>query len=276
MGGRPPILCHRLMPHLAAISTLARDFRPFSLMHLVSVLICAAVIFVIVRLGQRARDRHRDAPPAPHTYAGLPADAGPATPRTGARLLGSVGLALWLLHQTYTLLFVPHLHEAVPLHICDIAALLGPIGLLTGYRPFRTVTYFWAVGLTIWGLLTPTLNQGPAHPTFWIFWLNHASVLLYGIYEVAVLRYRPSARDFGLACLVSLAYAALIIPFNLAYDWDFGYLGRGDPDNWTPLELLPPWPWRILAVELLGLLMLAYGWLPWEIARRWRGLDQTP
>ncbi len=138
----------------------------------------------------------------------------------------------------------------------------------------RTTLYFWAFGLSIWGLLTPVLQQGPGHPTYWLFWINHAGIMAFASYDVVVRGYRPYLGDMGLAFVVSLAYVAVVTPINLAMGWNYGYVGDFQTQAWTPLDLLPPWPWRILAVEILGGLMLGLAWWPWALGRLWHGEDR--
>jgi hypothetical integral membrane protein (TIGR02206 family) len=178
-----------------------------------------------------------------------------------------LGTVNWLVQQGYYLLIVRDMVESFPLHICDLAAILGPIALVWPKRLLRTILYFWAMGLSIWGLLTPVLQQGPGTPVFWLFWINHGAVMLYAFYDVIVRGYRPYVGDFGMALIVSLAYVAVVLPFNLALGWNYGYLGNVESEAWTPLDLMPPWPWRNLGIEILGALMLGLAWWPWAVAR---------
>lgn len=218
-------------------------------MHAATLLACAAAIFAIVRFGLTQKKRGREA-------------------RT-TRTIAWVGLVFWFIHQGHYTFIRGDYSEGVPLHICDLAGLLGPLALLGRNRLLRTTVYFWALGLSIWGLLTPVLDDGPTHLTFWLFWINHASVMLYAIYDCAVRGYRPHVKDWGMACLITLGYVAVVVPINIGMGWNYGYLGNEELKGWSPLSLLPKWPWRIIGIEVLGALMLAHAWLPWEIVR-WR------
>ncbi|MEM8738194.1 MAG: TIGR02206 family membrane protein [Planctomycetota bacterium] len=233
--------------------TIASGFQPFTLFHGFTLLVVAAVIVAVVRFGLAARRRGSD--------------------RRITRALGGAGLVFWVVQQGYYVLFEQKWYDSLPLHVCDLAGLLGPLVLLAGPRcprlP-RTTLYFWAAGLTIWGLLTPTLRNGPGHITFWLFWINHGGVMLFGAYDCAVNRYRPALKDWGMACLTTLAYVAIIMPFNLGFEqWNYGYMGNVELKAATPLALLPPWPWRILGIQILGAFMLLQAWLPWGILA-WR------
>lgn len=233
------------------MTTLAQGFQAFSWLHAVSLLGCGVVIAAVVSFGLVAKQK--------------------GNARRATFLIAAVGALVWMIQQGYYLLLVRDWIESVPLHICDLAAILGPIALVWPARLLRTTMYFWALGLSIWGLLTPILQHGPSSPVFWLFWLNHGAIMLYVAYDVIVRGYRPTARDFGMGCLVTLAYVAIVTPFNLAMDWNYGYLGNVETEAKTPLDILPAWPWRILGIEVLGAFMLAGAWLPWEIARAIHG-----
>lgn len=231
------------------IYAIAFGFRAFSPLHGLTLLVCVALFFVVVKMGLAAEKAGRE-------------------PRM-TRVIAMLGLGFWFVHQGHYVIVRGEWIDSLPLHICDLAGLLGPLALLGKNRLMRTMLYFWALGLTIWGLLTPVLTVGPSHVVFWFFWINHGSVLLYAIYDCAVRGYRPYAKDWGMACLVTLGYVAVIVPINIGMGWNYGYLGNVELDAKTPLALLPEWPWRIIGIEVLGALMLAHAWLPWEVVR-WR------
>lgn len=222
----------------------------FSPLHGVALLACAAAIVAVVRIGLVAK-RH-------------------GNEQRVALTLAWFGIGFWLLQQAHALTITRDPTSSVPLHVCDLTAILGPIALLTRVRLLRTTVYFWALGLSVWGLITPTLNWGPTTMDFWLFWISHGLVMLYAFYECVVRDYRPTATDFGLALLMTLGYVAIVLPINLAHPgWNYGYLADVPVSVRTPLDFLPPWPWRILAIEALGAFMMAYAWLPWEVVR-WR------
>ena len=233
------------------LTTSAQTFQAFSLLHGFVLLVCFAVVVAVVRLGLKAKAK------------------GPEAERTVARVIAAVGLVAWFVQQGYDLGLNTYGGTSVPLHICDLAGIVGPIALLSRRPTLRTVLYFWAFALTIWGLLTPTLGRGPGHLTFWLFWINHGGVMVYASYDCVVRGYRPTLRDVGLICLITMAYVAVVTPLNLAYGWNYGYLGNAPVSAKTPLDVLPAWPYRILAIEALGAFLFLHVWAPWGILA-WR------
>lgn len=160
--------------------------------------------------------------------------------------------------------------HAWPLHICDIAALIGPLAMLTRVRLFRTILYFWGIGLTTQGFVTPVLEAGPQSMQYWLFWVNHTAVVGLAVYAVGVIGYRPRFNDLLAAIGFTACWACFVTPINLAHDLNYGYLGPTPPSQTrgTLVDLLGPWPLRMLWMAALVVLMFILLWAPWAIARR--------
>ncbi|MFG0275878.1 MAG: TIGR02206 family membrane protein [Phycisphaerales bacterium] len=158
--------------------------------------------------------------------------------------------------------------RSLPLHICDLVVWLAPLALLTQWRPARTVLYFWGVGLSTQAFFTPVLQDGAASPEFWVFWVGHTQIVGSAIYDAAALGYRPRLRDVAIAMGITLGYLALITPFNLAFDWNYGYVGAVEPETPTIIDRLGPWPLRLLPMFGLTLLAFLLAWAPWVIGAR--------
>jgi hypothetical integral membrane protein (TIGR02206 family) len=159
------------------------------------------------------------------------------------------------------------LRYTLPLHVCDLAALLAPVALVAPWRPGRALLYFWGAGLSVFAFLLPILREGPDHLAFWLFWIGHLQILGPAVYVVAVLDLRPTLVDARRAWLVTLAYVAAVFPVNVVFGTDYGNVGP-DPSS---TGMLGPWPWRVavlLALEALLFFLLA---APWRLVARRSG-----
>jgi hypothetical integral membrane protein (TIGR02206 family) len=160
------------------------------------------------------------------------------------------------------------LSESLPLQLCDIVVWVAPIALLT-QRPWpRALLYFWGIGLSTQAFFTPVLVEGPATIRYWLFWIGHTQIVGSAIYDIVVLRYRPTPRDFLRATAANLMYAAIVMPINLAWGVNYGYIGNRLPEQRTLLHALPPWPWRVLVLAVIVQTVMALIWVVWPI-RRW-------
>jgi hypothetical integral membrane protein (TIGR02206 family) len=197
----------------------------------------------------------------------LPAAAGALQSdraRRNLRLLIGWGcIAVWVLNTAHHAM--PERFSwggSLPLHFCNLANLFGAAAILKRSRLFRGILYFWALGLCSWAFLTPTLQDGPALPGFWIFWVYHLFIGLSLVYLLAVEHFRPTARDLRSSCLFTLSYTLLIALVDRLFDWNYGFLGPAVPDSPTPVDVLGPYPLRVVWMILIGAVVFAMLWLP--------------
>lgn len=211
------------------------EFHALSPPHFFAVLVCAVFSVLVFRAARRSPEAERRVRRA---WA------------WGTFATGVIVTIFWMQPSRYT----PSI--SWPLHLCDLAAWFAPWAMLSAKRWPKTVFFFWGLGLSSQAFFTPTLQEGPADPVFWLFWTQHLGVVGGALYLAVVGGYRPSIRDTTLAFAATLAVAAAVMPLNLAFGLNYMYTGNTLPDRPTVLDLLGPWPLRL--VWLGGLVLLAY------------------
>ena len=160
-----------------------------------------------------------------------------------------------------------------PLQLCHWCAAAAALVLLTGHPLLRAAVYFCGLGLCTQALITPSLVEGPAQFPFWFFWTTHGMIVGVAAYDVAARGYRPGWRDFGWACAVAAFYVAFVLPIDLVTGWNYGFVGPGRPDVPSIVDLLGPWPRRLItiiaiAAAAMGLLLLPWLWLRRSVTSR--------
>ncbi|MDX2115316.1 MAG: TIGR02206 family membrane protein [Planctomycetota bacterium] len=226
-------------------------FRPYSSTHLAITAACAAAILILCLIG-RARRRT------------------PSELRL-RRALGSLGLLFFIIHNVYWLApanFTPA--RSLPFHLCDLAGVISPLALLVPARILRTLAYFWGFVLGLQGFFQPVITEGPATFIFWGFFLAHTFNVGCALYDVAVGGFAPTLRDVITAILASLLYLAVMLPFNIITGFNYGYVGPGAAAQPTLLDVLGPWPFRLLPMFLILCAAFLLAWAPWAIAARSR------
>ena len=231
-------------------------FRAFTLQHLVVVAACAAVMITVVVLGRRARRVDRE-----HVVR-----------RTWAWsvIAWQVPAQLWwVLPANFVL------GDSLPLQICDVAAMLAPVALLTRKRWLISLLYFWGIGLSTQAFFTPILTEGHGHVKFWLFWVGHTQIVGSAVYAVCVMGFRPRGRDLLGSVGVGVAYIAALFVLDVILKVNYGYVGPSTPGARTLLDFLGPWPWR--AVWLVGLAVVAQtlAYLPWAVFGRARSTPKA-
>ena len=223
-------------------------FQPFSFTHAAALATIAALTWLLV---WRARAME------PHGRRRLEIS------------IASVNLAVWLVVHGWWILpanFDPA--RSLPLHMCHVMTLLGSIALIAPRRWLATLLYFWGIGLCTQALVTPSLREPPSSPWFWAFWFEHGTLIAIAIYHLTVRGYRPRWRDYGVACIASFAYLAVVLPIDIVFHADYGFVGAPTPRNPSILNLLGPWPQRIPLIVAIVAAVMALLMLPWSFSRR--------
>jgi hypothetical integral membrane protein (TIGR02206 family) len=221
-------------------------FVPGSWVHLTALAICAISILLYIPIARRYR------------LGKLP---------WLGKAMATACIAIWLLNTGVAC--TPSLFRwdsSLPLFYCNLANLVGAFAILCERRIFQSVLYFWACGLSVWAFLTPTLAFGPNHIGFWIFWAYHLCIGLAVTHLIVGNVYRPNRRDLLATIAVTIAYGLILVAINVPTGWNYGFLGASRPSSPTPIDLLGPFPLRLLWIALLAAGIFCILMLPWKIA----------
>ncbi|MDX2118957.1 MAG: TIGR02206 family membrane protein [Planctomycetota bacterium] len=222
------------------------SFAPFTLLHAITAGVFLASVVVFIVLGRRWR--------------------GTARERTLRLSMGWSIVATQVFSIAWFLMparYQPAI--SFPLQICDLMPWVGAIALLRGSRWSVATAYFLGIGLTTQAFVSPTVPVGPTAVRFWIFWIVHAQILGCGLYPMLVQGVRHGLRGYGLATTFLLAYAGVILPFDIASGLNYGFIGPSKPDVPTIIDALGPWPGRLLWMFAAAQVMMAVLLLPGAI-----------
>lgn len=158
-------------------------------------------------------------------------------------------------------------HISLPLQLSDLSWVSAAVALWTRRWWACAPLYYWGLTLTPQALLTPATDSPDfPHAAFLHFWALHLLVTWAAVYLTWGAGVRPSWCGMGVTLAATIAWAAVVLPFNLAAGTNYGFLAH-KPTNASALDLLGPWP-VYLVVEFV---LVAVGWAvitwPWT---RWR------
>lgn len=229
-------------------------FRPFTPLHYLTLLGCAAFVGGSVFIGKKLQHRPK------------------AAAEPGWRnAQGWLCLVIYALYQIW--LWLPQnfrWDESLPLEFCDMGMLVAAGAMLGRARWLRGLLYFWLTVFTIQAFITPVLQKGPARPEFWLFWLAHTSIANAAIYDLVVGKFRPDLTDAVRSYVISFFYAAALLIVDNLSGWNYGYVGPFKPATPTLLDALGDYPLRLVWMVLIAAAGFAIAWLPWAIVRRRR------
>jgi hypothetical integral membrane protein (TIGR02206 family) len=176
---------------------------------------------------------------------------------------------LWTAYNAYY--FWPDRFDwkvSLPLQVCDLLGPAAAIAIRFKFRIVRAFLYFCAFPLATQAVLTPTGNQDPRFPRFWLYWTLHAFILSLSAFDLIVLKYRPLLKDFLSIVLIDSLYVAMIAPVDAYFGWNYGYLGDSLPDGMTAISYLGSWPSRILFMFAIVIASQSLLLAPWLIIPR--------
>lgn len=207
----------------------ADEFQAYSTFHAVAVSVCIVLIALACSLGRQWRGTDRE--------------------RT---LRLALGWSIFVFQAFATVWRVlPEnwdVSQSLPLHMCRVISWLAALSLITGDWRARSLTFFWGIGLSTQGFITPMWSDGYASLDFWMYWLGHGQIVLAAVYDLSVRGYSPARRDWVFACVAGLAYGLAVIGVNLALGTNYSYLGAGQYEAKSVVDVLGPWPWRLVSM----------------------------
>jgi hypothetical integral membrane protein (TIGR02206 family) len=189
--------------------------------------------------------------------------------RRGAALLVWGPNVAWMLRQALPDHF--QWSHSLPLHLCDLAWAAAGWSLWSEGPPTRLrhqVPVLWAFALSMLGYATPAVTSGPGGIHFWTFWGTHWQILAVALVNVFARGVRPDVPGLLGTLGITLAAFAVATALNLALGTSYFFTGDDVPSNPSPLDLLGPWPLRILWIALLGAAAIVATALPFLLRRR--------
>jgi hypothetical integral membrane protein (TIGR02206 family) len=167
------------------------------------------------------------------------------------------------------------LGDALPMNLCDWATIVTILALVVPrQRPYE-LAYFWALGGTLQGMITPDTPYDFPEVRFLNFFIYHGGIIASVLYLTFGTGLRPVLRSIPRVIAWSLVYlfAAGVVDFALGTN--YGFL-RAKASGETLFAFMPPWPWYIPVLIALGFASAAIYYLPWAIADRLRPRSSAP
>jgi hypothetical integral membrane protein (TIGR02206 family) len=155
-----------------------------------------------------------------------------------------------------------NIQTMLPLHMCSVVVWLTIYMLLTKNYPIYEISYFLGIGGALQALLTPDIT-GYGFPHFRAFnsFLAHGLLVSVPIYMTVVEGFRPTLASFKRVFIWANIYIVPVFLLNLVLGSNYLFIAY-KPDFPTLLDLLAPWPWYIIQLEVVGFLILFLLYIP--------------
>lgn len=156
----------------------------------------------------------------------------------------------------------------LPLNLCSILIWLTGFMLIFRSQAIYEFAYFLGIGGAIQYLATPDLGiYGFPHFRFFQTFISHGLLVTCAIYMTVVEGFRPTWKSIVRVLVIGNLYMVAMFFLNRAIGSDYLFV-NGKPSTASILDLLPPWPYYIAYMELLGLLTIALLYLPFLLRDR--------
>jgi len=165
------------------------------------------------------------------------------------------------------------LSVALPLHLCDVAPLVLAVALLTRRQAWLEVAYFWGLGGCGVAMLTPVLPDPPGSFLFNQYVAEHGLAVIAAVFLPLGLGFRPSNAAVGRAALATASLALVAGVADFLTGGNYMSLAR-PPDAPTLISVLSPWPWYLLELAGIVLVVLVLLYVPFRLLRG--GVDLAP
>ena len=226
-------------------------FEVFGTQHLVTLLLCAAVIYLYPKFFQNKDE---------------------AKQILGGKILAGIMILHMITQPIYdVLLFELPWKEEFPLHMCDFSMLAMIVYLLKQNAPkiLFHCAYFWGICGATMAMATPDLEYGFPHGEYSPFFWGHSLILLAVFYVLMVRKERPILKDISKVIGVTLVLLIFVYIANLLIGppANYWYLVARPVDG-TLMDYFPDPPLHLIGTIPLAILLFYVAYLPLQIKDR--------
>ncbi len=166
------------------------------------------------------------------------------------------------------------LSYALPLQLCDVAAVVSAAALWFRKPLLVELTYFWGLAGTANGLITPDITDHFPSFLFMQYFIGHGTIVAAALLLVIGLKMAP--RQGAVVRVFGLTFGLLVLDaaVNLVTGGNYLYL-RHTPAAHSLLDVLGPWPWYIAGATAVALVLFVLLDLPFALGRRRRKLERA-
>ena len=151
--------------------------------------------------------------------------------------------------------------NGLPLNLCDWACAALVIALLTRNQFAYELGYFWGLGGTLQGMITPDLAYDFPDLQFVFFFGEHGGIIAALLYLTLGTGLRPRPSSLPRVALATLFYATVAGIADWWLGTNYGFL-RAKPPGASLLSFMAPWPWYIPELVAAGFFSLMVYYLP--------------
>jgi hypothetical integral membrane protein (TIGR02206 family) len=158
------------------------------------------------------------------------------------------------------------LQTMLPLYICSICVWVGAYMLVTKNYTIFEFVFLLGIPSALQAFLTPDAGPfGFPHFRFFQVMLSHGLIISSAVYMAAVIGYKPTWASVKKVLIYSNIYAVLVFFLNFLIGSNYLFLAHKLATK-SLLDALPPWPYYLAIVELLGIVFVLLFYAPYGVS----------
>lgn len=156
----------------------------------------------------------------------------------------------------------------LPFHLCSVLVWLCAFMLITKKYVIYEFAYFLGIGGGLQALLTPDAGiYGYPHFRFFQTLISHGCIVISAIFMTTIIGLRPTWKSVFRVIIGMNIYMLLVGLLNWVIGSNYLFIAH-KPETPSLIDMLGPWPWYILGLELIGVLMVLILYVPFFIKDR--------
>ncbi|WP_341357989.1 TIGR02206 family membrane protein [Rossellomorea sp. y25] len=161
----------------------------------------------------------------------------------------------------------------LPFQLCSISLYLCTIMLITkSYRIFE-ISFFASMTGAFIAIVTPELFFGFPHFRYFQFFLAHLTIVISCLYMVWIEGFTITFRSMVRAFIALNLIAVFVFLLNRLVGANYMFLSH-KPYNASPIDYLGEYPWYLLALEGVALILFILLYLPFYLLRKRKSVGE--
>lgn len=153
----------------------------------------------------------------------------------------------------------------LPFHLCSLMVFLSIWMLVKkDYRVYE-FAYFLGLGAVAQGLLTPDAGvYGFPHYRAFQAIVSHGSIVTAAVFMTAVEGFRPTWKSLPRVLVGTNLYLLFVGLVNWMIGSNYMFVAH-KPETASLMDVLGPWPWYILSIEVVAGVLFTLMYLPFAL-----------
>ncbi|HSM25530.1 MAG TPA: TIGR02206 family membrane protein [Anaerolineaceae bacterium] len=153
----------------------------------------------------------------------------------------------------------------LPFHLCSALVWLCAYMLISKNRLIYEFAYLIGIAGALQAILTPDLGQYafPHYRYFQVF-ISHGLIIISALYMTQVEGLRPTWQSVKRVAIYGNLYLLIVFILNFLIGSNYLFIAH-KPETASLLDVLPPWPYYILIIELLAAVFILLFYAPFAL-----------